>query len=239
MTSETSVLTDFSELNSDTLSAGAVWQPWTCFHSLWHLQRWYLLWKTNTWNRQKSLTSVFPCLVVLEVPNDVSADLLHCLSLLPSRKTSCWKYSRHRETDQKGNQILSPEISCSSGWVCCYCKWFEIYTGQECKQPLLAISNDCYQFYYSQAGRENAVKNTNISNMDCSDNAYYCLRVLLLSIFANSWQQLLVNNIILVSVRAEGSPGCKRRFGTQLHHRLLWLCYFLVLCCSSFLVNIG
>lgn len=129
--------------------------------------------------------------------------------------------SRHRETDQKGNQILSLEISCSSGWVCCYSKWFEIYGGQQCNQLLLAISNDCYQFYCSQAGKQSAVKNTSISNLDCSDNAHYCLRVLLLSIFANSWQQLLVNNIILVSVRAEGPQGCWRRFGTQLRHRLL------------------
>lgn len=146
MTSETSVLTDFSEINSDTLSAGAVWQPWTCFHSLWHLQRWHLLWKTNTWNRQKSLTSVFPCLVVLEVPNDVSADLLHCLSLLPSRKTSCWKYSRHRETDQKGNQILSPEISCSSGWVCCIVSGLRFILGKSANSRSLLFQMTATSF---------------------------------------------------------------------------------------------
>lgn len=36
-----------------------------------------LLQKTNTRYRQKSLPSVFPSLVVLEVPNNVSADLSH------------------------------------------------------------------------------------------------------------------------------------------------------------------
>lgn len=136
---------------------------------------------------------------------------------------------------RKSDFIL--EISCSSGWVCCYCKWFEIYAGQECKQLLLAISNDCYQFYYSQAGKGNALKNTNISNLDCTDSAHYCLRVLLLSIFANSWQQILVNNIL---VRAEGPPRVPKKVWCPAPPPgSSWLCYFLGLCSSSFLVNIG
>lgn len=58
MTSETSVLTDFSELNSDALSAGIVWQPWTCCHNLWHLQR-YHYYGRPTHDTGKSLCPLF------------------------------------------------------------------------------------------------------------------------------------------------------------------------------------
>lgn len=134
------------------------------------------------------------------MPNDVSlslgesasVNLWQCVSLFSSRMRPCWKYSRSRETDQKGKQILSLEISCSSGSVCRYYKCLEIYAGQQRKQLLLAISNDCYQFYCSQAGKHSPVKNTGVSNLDCSDNVHYCFGVFLLSIFATSWLTALL-----------------------------------------------
>lgn len=111
MTSETPVLmTDSSKRNSGALLSGAS-----------------ILRKTNMQFRQNSLPSLFPSFDACEVTNGVSSSLGESASVnlwqcLSSRRRPCWKHSRNREADQKGKQILSLEISCSSCWVCCYYK---------------------------------------------------------------------------------------------------------------------
>lgn len=57
MTSETPALTDFSEGNSGALCGGGVWEPWTCCHSLWHLQSYHYC-RRPTHNTGKSLCQV-------------------------------------------------------------------------------------------------------------------------------------------------------------------------------------